>query len=155
MNITILSIYFQRSIKFEIVGKDIFGFFEPFYFHYSMRFTITRKPWHRFCSNFQRIIIIMLPICTQRLTEFNMVVWDISFFFNRFGVGIFPLLRALHSKTVTCIWLKISEDDYEFAIYLLQMFDWIWNCSLLYFRLFGLRFFPQMQELSYNSETVR
>ena len=42
-----------------------------------MHYTITRKPRYGFCSNFQRMIITMLPICTQRLTEFEVVVWDI------------------------------------------------------------------------------
>ena len=31
MNIIVLSIHSQRLIKFEIVFKDIFDFFEPFW----------------------------------------------------------------------------------------------------------------------------
>ena len=31
--------------------------------------------------------------------------------------------------------LKISEDVYEYATYLLQMFGWIGNCGLEYIRL--------------------
>ena len=69
----ILSIYSYRLIKFEIVVKDIFDLFEPFW---------TRKLWDKFRSNFQRTIITILPICTQRLPKFEIVVWYIFDFFE-------------------------------------------------------------------------
>ena len=70
------------------------------------------------------MIITMLPISTQRLTELEIVVAIFSTFFNRFGLKIFPLLHALHynAKIMRWILLKFSEDDYEYATYLLQMF---------------------------------
>ena len=42
---------------------------------------VPRKPLDEIRSNFQRMIIAMLPICTQRLTAFETVVWEI---FNSF-----------------------------------------------------------------------
>ena len=72
-------------IKFENVVKDIRLFWtvsDIECFHYSLHYTITRNPWDGFRWNFQRMIITMQPICTQRLTEFEVVVWDIFDFFE-------------------------------------------------------------------------
>ena len=54
-------------------------------------FLITRKSRYEFCSHFQRTVITMLPISTQRLPDFEIVVRIFSTFLDSFGPRFFPL----------------------------------------------------------------
>ena len=95
-----------------------------------MLFTITRKPWDRFLSNFQRMIITILYICTQRLTEFEIGVKDIFDFFNRFRLGIFPLMHGLPYKSETMRWILLElSKNYYYAAYRFSTFNITLNFS--------------------------
>ena len=127
MNITILSIYSQRLNKFENAVRDIFDFFEPFwtqnFFHYSMRFIITRKPRDGFGSNFLRMIMNMLHIYYKYAAEFEIVVWDIFDFSETFLTQNFPLMHGLpdNSETMKWILLNLSGSDYQYAAHTLAL----------------------------------
>ena len=57
--------------------------------------------------NLQRMIIIMLPICTQRLTEFEIMVYDIFDFFE--------LIWTQNFSTNAWTSLELGNHEVDFA----------------------------------------